>query len=95
MGNRNPSPVRGHVGGGEERDVARIVRICRDPDGAVEGGSCEGTYRVCKKHPVIVGVAAVVAYGEAINKPDEEIAPMHLGEAVHDVAVRVRLIVRG
>ena len=44
---------------------------------------------------VVVRVVAVVAYREVIREPDGEIALVHLAGAVHDVAVRGCIVVRG
>ena len=90
VGDRNPPRVRRHVGGREERDVARMARIRLDPDGAVER-----VFRSGENQLVVVGVVAVVVYREVIAEPDGEIALVRLARAVHDVAVRSRVVVRG
>ena len=67
-----------------------MVRAGLDPDGAVEGLSI-----LRQDQLVVVRVVAVVAYREVIGEPDGETALVRLAGAVHDVAVRGRVVVRG
>ena len=90
VGERNPSRVRRHVGGREERDAARTVRAPLDPDGGVEREGLAG-----KDQLVVIGVVAVVDDRQVVGEPDGEIALAVLAGAVHDVAVRGRVVVRG
>ncbi len=79
-------PVRDHVCGGDDRDVA-LVAIARfggrDPDGAIERGS----FRIIGIDVgIIAGILAVIVESEAIGEPNREVA-VRLVRAVEDVAV--------
>ena len=79
------SPIRGHVGGGDDRDVT-LVAIAhfggRYPDGAIETA-----FRVPGQAvEIIAGSLTIVVEDEVIGEPDREVAVRLIG-AVEDVAV--------
>ena len=86
------SRVRGHVGGGEDRDVTCVAIACfggRYPDGAIATA-----FRVPGQAvEIIAGSLTIVVEDEVIGEPDCEVAVRLIG-TVEDVAVFGGVVVR-
>ena len=82
VANGDASRVRGDVGGGKDRNIARIGGSSgSDPNGAIAG-----VFRVLGNDvDIIAGLIAVVVDHEVIGEPDREVAVRLVG-AVEDVA---------